>query len=60
MYARVLYANTLGNGPTQSRLTLFARSLEDYYYYMFRLSSHVIKIRGDLQAGGKKSGSALG
>ena len=26
------YADTLGNGPTQSRLTLFARSLlEDLY-----------------------------
>ena len=27
------YADTPGNGPTQSRLTLFARSLEDFYYY---------------------------
>ncbi len=27
------YADTAGNGPTQSRLTLFARSLEDLYYY---------------------------
>jgi hypothetical protein len=24
------YADTPGNGPTQSRLTLFARSLEDF------------------------------
>jgi hypothetical protein len=28
------YADTPGNGPTQSRLTLFARSLEDFYYYV--------------------------
>ena len=27
------YADTAGNGPTQWRLTLFARSLEDLYYY---------------------------
>ncbi len=27
------YADTPGNGPTQSRLTLFARSLENFYYY---------------------------
>ena len=28
------YADTPGNGPTQSRLTLFARSLENLYYYI--------------------------